>query len=160
VILIVASDEDVHARRVAQEIEHIGAPAAIFDWRTAANTSVASLRYGTDRARRSVRLLDDHRAFDLDEVDAVWTRRVCPATVPPSILGVYRPGFYRWALAAATAAVVVTWYLALRRRFGPALLIGALVWPALSPRRHSPTRWSSLSSGGRATAYLPTRRPG
>ena len=43
----------------------------------------------------------------------------------------YRPGFYRWALAAATAAVVVTWYLALRRRFGPALLIGALVWPAV-----------------------------
>ena len=44
----------------------------------------------------------------------------------------YRPGFYRWALACATAAVVVIWYLALRRRIGvAALTTGALVWPAL-----------------------------
>jgi hypothetical protein len=44
----------------------------------------------------------------------------------------YRPVFYRWALTTATIAVVVAWYLALRRRIGPsALTIGALVWPAL-----------------------------
>lgn len=92
-ILIVAPDDDVHALRVAQELERIGAPAAIFDWRTAAKTSVSSLRYGIDRTRRSVRLLDGNGAFDLDEVDAVWTRRVGPATVPASILGVDRRSF-------------------------------------------------------------------
>jgi hypothetical protein len=138
VILIVASDEDVHARRVAQEIEHIGAPAAIFDWRTAANTSVASLRYGTDRARRSVRLLDDHRAFDLREVDAVWTRRVGPATVPPSILGVDQRSF-----------VAAEWW---------DLLYGLLDGPhAVSPldAQRSATKPAQLARAPRAGLTIP-----
>jgi hypothetical protein len=44
----------------------------------------------------------------------------------------FRPLLYRWALATVTAAVVVLWYLALRRRIGAvALATGALVWPAV-----------------------------
>jgi hypothetical protein len=44
----------------------------------------------------------------------------------------YRPHFYRWALAALTATILLTWYLALRRRIGAAnLAIGALMWPTL-----------------------------
>jgi hypothetical protein len=44
----------------------------------------------------------------------------------------YRPHFYRWALAALTVTILLTWYLALRRRIGPAsLAIGALAWPTV-----------------------------
>jgi hypothetical protein len=44
----------------------------------------------------------------------------------------YRPHFYRWALAALTVTILLTWYLALRRRIGPAgLAIGALMWPTV-----------------------------
>jgi hypothetical protein len=44
----------------------------------------------------------------------------------------YRPELYRWALAMLTVAVVVAWYVALRRRIGTdALAIGALAWPAV-----------------------------
>ena len=44
----------------------------------------------------------------------------------------YRPVFYRWALATAAVAVVVLWYLALRRRIGAAALTaGALAWAAM-----------------------------
>jgi hypothetical protein len=44
----------------------------------------------------------------------------------------YRPHFYRWALAALTVTILLTWYLALRRRIGPvSLAIGALVWPTV-----------------------------
>jgi hypothetical protein len=44
----------------------------------------------------------------------------------------YRPHFYRWALVALTVMILLTWYVALRRRIGPAsLAIGALVWPTV-----------------------------
>jgi Peptidase family M28 len=44
----------------------------------------------------------------------------------------YRPQFYRWALAALAAAVLLSWYLVLRRRMGAVpLVVGALFWPAV-----------------------------
>lgn len=45
----------------------------------------------------------------------------------------YRPQLYRWALGALTAAVLLAWYLTLRRRVGAvSLAVGALVWLAVS----------------------------
>jgi hypothetical protein len=44
----------------------------------------------------------------------------------------YRPQFYRWALVALAATVLLGWYLVLRRRIGAVpLAVGALVWPAV-----------------------------
>ncbi|MEV0213915.1 hypothetical protein [Micromonospora sp. NPDC050695] len=48
------------------------------------------------------------------------------------LLDPYRPIWYRLAVLALAAAIVVTWYALLRRRIGPAALaVGGLAWLAL-----------------------------
>jgi hypothetical protein len=84
-ILIVAPEADVHARRVAQEIEMLGARAAIVDWSAAGAGTVASVGLGSGGLRRTIRS-ETAQALDLADVGAIWTRRVKPATVSPSIL--------------------------------------------------------------------------
>jgi RimK-like ATP-grasp domain len=85
-ILIVAPEADVHARRVAQEIEMLGAHAAIVDWSAAGAGTVASIGFGSGGLRRTIRVGGTAPTLDLAGVGAVWTRRVGPATVSPSIL--------------------------------------------------------------------------
>jgi hypothetical protein len=85
-ILIVAPEMDVHARRVAQEIEMLGAYAAIVDWSAAGAGTVASIGFGPGGLRRTIRVSGTAQALDLADVGAVWTRRVKPATLSPSIL--------------------------------------------------------------------------
>jgi len=85
-ILIIAPEADVHARRVAQEIEMLGAHAAIVDWRAAGAGTVASIGFCSDGPHRMIRVGGTGPALDLAAIGAVWTRRVGPATVSPSIL--------------------------------------------------------------------------
>ncbi|UOY02869.1 M20/M25/M40 family metallo-hydrolase [Blastococcus sp. PRF04-17] len=47
------------------------------------------------------------------------------------MLDPWRPGWFRVTVLALVAAVVLTWYVALRRRIGAVpLIVGALAWPA------------------------------
>jgi hypothetical protein len=49
-----------------------------------------------------------------------------------TMLDPWRPGWYRLAVVAVVAAVVLLWYALLRRRVGPATLaVGVLVWLAV-----------------------------
>jgi hypothetical protein len=83
----------------------------------------------------------------------------------------YRPHFYRWALAALAATILLTWYLALRRRIGaPNLAIGALLWPTvlgvvsawLLPAMSYYGSLAAAAAGGGAliALLLRERRPG
>jgi hypothetical protein len=85
-ILILAPHEDVHARRVAQEVERLGDTALILDTRGAGSGFRASLSFvGGDREIR-VRRARDAPIEHLEAVDAVWTRRPGRPTVPGSVL--------------------------------------------------------------------------
>ena len=85
-ILILAPYEDVHARRVAQEVERLGDTALILDTRGAGSGFRASLSLvGGDREIR-VRRARDAPIEHLEAVDAVWTRRPGRPTVPRSVL--------------------------------------------------------------------------
>jgi hypothetical protein len=92
-ILIVASPKDLHARRVAQEIERLGARATIFDWRTAGSGAVASIRFQDANISRWIHSAASDEAIDFDEVRAVWTRRVGAAVLSPSIVGLDQRNF-------------------------------------------------------------------
>ena len=83
----------------------------------------------------------------------------------------HRPQLYRWALAALTATVLLSWYLALRRRVGAVpLAVGALVWPAVSAlvtawlipaASYSDAVAATAAAGGGVLALLAgARRPG
>lgn len=83
----------------------------------------------------------------------------------------YRPHLYRWALAALTATILLTWYLALRRRLGALpLAVGALLWLAASG---AVTAWlvpgasyydaiaaTAAATGGLLALAAGRRRPG
>jgi hypothetical protein len=85
-ILILAPHEDVHARRVAQEVERLGGTALILDTRGAGSGFRASLSFvGGDREIR-VRRVRDAPIEHLEAVGAVWTRRPGRPTVPGSVL--------------------------------------------------------------------------
>lgn len=85
-ILILAPYEDVHARRVAQEIEKLGDTALILDTRDAGSSLRASMTFvGGDREIR-VRRAHDAPIEYLEAVDAVWTRRPGRPTVSRSVL--------------------------------------------------------------------------
>jgi len=85
-ILILAPNEDLHARRVAQEVERLGDTALILDAQEAGSGLCASMRFvGSDReilVRRAGGTPIEH----LDAVDAVWTRRPGRPTVLGSVL--------------------------------------------------------------------------
>jgi hypothetical protein len=83
----------------------------------------------------------------------------------------YRPQLYRWALAGLTVAILLAWYMALRRRVGAvALAIGGLVWPAVSAlvtawlipaASYADALAATAAAGGGALALLAgSRRPG
>lgn len=58
-----------------------------------------------------------------------WLRPGYAAMAPGDT---YRPELYRWALGVLTVAIVLLWYVSLRRRIGAAAMAaGALVWPAV-----------------------------
>ncbi|MGY1603739.1 M20/M25/M40 family metallo-hydrolase [Geodermatophilus sp. SYSU D00815] len=62
---------------------------------------------------------------------ALWRLLVLVRPGYSSMLDPWRPGWYRVATVALVLAVVLTWYALLRRRIGPAALVGgALVWSA------------------------------
>jgi hypothetical protein len=85
-ILILAPHEDLHARRVAQEVERLGDTALILDAREAGSGLRASMRFvGSDR-EILVRRARGTPIENLDAVDAVWTRRPGRPTVPGSVL--------------------------------------------------------------------------
>jgi hypothetical protein len=85
-ILILAPDEDLHARRVAQEIERLGVIAVILDPRRAGTGLHVSLRFVGANRTISVRRARDAPVEHLDEVEAVWTRRPGRPSVPASVL--------------------------------------------------------------------------
>src|SRR4030095_1268519 len=64
----------------------------------------------------------------------------------------YRPLWYRLAVVALTAAVVLGWYALFRRRFGPAALpIGGLTWLAVLG-----VLFAAFVPGGSYLTALPT----
>jgi len=108
-ILILAPHDDLHARRVAQEVERLGDTALILDAREAGSGLRASMRFvGSDReilVRRARGTPVEH----LDAVDAVWTRRPGRPTVPGSVLDADHRQFalseWRSLLDGMTAAI-------------------------------------------------------
>jgi len=93
-ILILSSPEDVHARRVAQEIELLGHSARFLNWREAGKGLRASLNY----IGKSIEFLiqtEEDKAIRLDDVRSIWTRRPGPLDTP---LGVINNEHRRFAL--------------------------------------------------------------
>ena len=85
-ILILASERDTHARRVAQEIARLGQRALILDWRAAGTGLRASLRYAGGQVERRVHADPGGHAWELSDVTAIWTRRPGSAAIAPGIL--------------------------------------------------------------------------
>lgn len=85
-ILILAPPADVHARRVAQEIDLLGQNVRILNWERAGNGLLASLSYSPESAQLSVQTEDDVMAVRLADVRAVWNRRPGTLVEPPGII--------------------------------------------------------------------------
>lgn len=85
-ILILAPERDIHARRVAQEITLLGEDSRILDWRSAGTGLRASVRYTAGRVERRVFPDPDSAAVDVAAASAVWTRRPGAAAIAPCVM--------------------------------------------------------------------------
>jgi len=106
-ILILAADDDVHARRVQQELSTIGAQSRILDLAHLGTKAAAlSLR----PAKRAV-VRDPHGVVDLDAVTLVWRRRLNEPALSgmsePTRSFVLREWRHAWTAMMETAPVVV-----------------------------------------------------
>jgi glutathione synthase/RimK-type ligase-like ATP-grasp enzyme len=86
VIVVLAPTDDLHARRVAQEIELLGETAHLISWLSVARGLRASLRYGAKRQEFCVQSTPDRSAISLADVRAVWVRRPSPPAIPPAVI--------------------------------------------------------------------------
>jgi RimK-like ATP-grasp domain len=73
-ILILAPESDLHARRVAQETALLGEITRFLDWRRAGRGTCASMCFDSAGLGRSVRASADVPELDLGDVRAVWNR--------------------------------------------------------------------------------------
>ena len=94
-IVILAPPEDLHARRVEQEIELLGEAVVIVDWSLAAQGLRASLGF-TDRLPE-VSLQPEYGGPTIKSTDitAIWTRRPSPAAIPLGVIDVEHRRFVR-----------------------------------------------------------------
>jgi hypothetical protein len=108
-ILILAPHEDLHARRVAQEVDRLGDTALILDTRGAGCGLRASLSFVGDDREIRVRPSGTAPILQLDEVDAVWTRRPGRPSVPAAVLDAdhrqFVAGEWRSVLDGMTSAM-------------------------------------------------------
>jgi glutathione synthase/RimK-type ligase-like ATP-grasp enzyme len=95
VIVILAPPEDLHARRVAQEIERLGERAEIISWLPAARGLRASLSYSGKFAEVLIRPEQDGPATRLVDAGAIWTRRPSPPTIPLGVIDAEHRRFAR-----------------------------------------------------------------
>jgi hypothetical protein len=86
VILILAPEQDVHARRVAQEIALLGRDSRILDGRSAGSGLRASVHFVAGRVERSLLPHPASAALDVATVSAVWARRPGAAAIPACVL--------------------------------------------------------------------------
>jgi glutathione synthase/RimK-type ligase-like ATP-grasp enzyme len=82
-IVILAPTDDLHSRRVAQEIELLGEAALAVSWRQAARGLRASAHFADTRVE--VLIEQDGPAVRLSEASAVWIRRPSPPAVPARV---------------------------------------------------------------------------
>ena len=94
-IVILAPPEDLHARRVAQEIELLGEAPLIISWLLAARGLRASLSYTGKLAEVLIQSEQDCPATRLADVRAIWTRRPSPPAIPPGVIDVEHRRFAR-----------------------------------------------------------------
>ena len=85
-IVVLAPTDDLHARRVAQEIELLGETAHLISWLSVARGLRASLRYDARRYEICVQSAPDRPAISLADVRAVWVRRPSPPAIPPAVI--------------------------------------------------------------------------
>ncbi|MGY1807367.1 M28 family peptidase [Blastococcus sp. SYSU D00669] len=84
-------------------------------------------------------------------VQALWTLLTVVRPGYSSMMDPWRPGWYRVATVALVLAVVLTWYVLLRRRIGAAALVsGGLVWLAVAG-----AVLAALAPGGSYLVTLP-----
>jgi len=86
VIVVLAPTEDLHARRVAQEIELLGETAQIISWRSIARGLRASLSYNGRLAEVSIQSEQDGPTIELADIRAIWIRRPSPPAIPPAVI--------------------------------------------------------------------------
>jgi glutathione synthase/RimK-type ligase-like ATP-grasp enzyme len=84
-ILLLASPDDVHARRVAQEIEFQGYAAEVLNWQQAGRGLRVSANYQCRSAEYWIQMNLDATAVHLNDIRSVWNRR---PGVPAPPLGV------------------------------------------------------------------------
>lgn len=94
-ILILAPSEDLHARRVAQEIELLGEKAQIINWLLAARGLRASFSYTEKLAEILIQSEEDGPATPLADVGAIWTRRPSPPAIPTGVIDAEHRRFAR-----------------------------------------------------------------
>ena len=85
-IVILAPLEDLHARRVAQEIELLGETAQIISWLLAGRELRPSLSHTGKLAKVLIQSEQDGSATQLADVRAIWTRRPSPPAIPTSVI--------------------------------------------------------------------------
>jgi len=95
VIVILAPPEDLHARRVAQEIERLGEKAEIISWLLAARGLRASLSYTGKLADVLIRSEQDGPASRLVDAGAIWNRRPSPPAIPLGVIDAEHRRFAR-----------------------------------------------------------------
>jgi glutathione synthase/RimK-type ligase-like ATP-grasp enzyme len=95
VIVILAPPEDLHARRVAQEIELLGETAQIISWLRAARGLRASLSYAGALAEVLIQSEQDGPATRLTDVRAIWARRPSPPFIPAAVIDAEHRRFAR-----------------------------------------------------------------
>jgi glutathione synthase/RimK-type ligase-like ATP-grasp enzyme len=95
VIVILAPPEDLHARRVAREIELLGEAVLVVSWLQAAWGLRASLSYTAERAEVFIQAEQDGSAIRLADVRAIWIRRPSPPAIPPGLIDVEHRHFAR-----------------------------------------------------------------
>lgn len=86
VILILASPTDVHAQRVAQEIQLLGHSTLVVDCPRAGRGLRASLQYADSSVRFFVESGQQVEEVPLANVRGVWNRRPSSIAEPPGIL--------------------------------------------------------------------------
>lgn len=87
-IVILAPSDDLHARRVAQEIELLGEAVLVISWVLAARGLRASLSYTGQLAEVLIQPDPDGPVTRLADIRAIWTRRPSPPTIPAGVIDV------------------------------------------------------------------------
>ena len=94
-IVILAPPEDLHAQRVAQEIELLGEYVLITGWHRAARGLRASVSYSGKLTDVAVRADEGSPATRLTDARAIWTRRPGPPGIPASVIDTEHRRFAR-----------------------------------------------------------------